>query len=174
MFRQCPKTLFFQLKYSQNRVKVQPMVTGQILICLDILLFICALESLCRAAKVLLTMIAFVVSLFLPIGQHVFAHSFTQFQFHYFSFVLSFWLSLGINCPFFPFFGYLVCLGFIITEIIFNFSLHLPHVLCVRFVQVSSISPNLGLKLFGTRAGPRFKPRAFAGVLSSSGPDEWG
>uniref|UniRef100_A0A915NNE3 adenylate cyclase n=1 Tax=Meloidogyne floridensis TaxID=298350 RepID=A0A915NNE3_9BILA len=51
--------------------KVQPVVFGQILVCLGILLFICALESLCRTANLLLTISAFIVSMFLPIGQHL-------------------------------------------------------------------------------------------------------
>ncbi|CAK5042900.1 unnamed protein product [Meloidogyne enterolobii] len=61
----------YLIVYQNVPQKVQPVVFGQILVCLGILLFICALESLCRTANLLLTISAFIVSMFLPIGQHV-------------------------------------------------------------------------------------------------------
>nr|CAD2177706.1 unnamed protein product [Meloidogyne enterolobii] len=61
----------YLIVYQNVPQKVQPVVFGQILVCLGIILFICALESLCRTANLLLTISAFIVSMFLPIGQHL-------------------------------------------------------------------------------------------------------
>ncbi|KAL3092436.1 hypothetical protein niasHS_007645 [Heterodera schachtii] len=61
----------YLLVYQNVPQKVQNLVIGQLFVSIGALLFICALESLCRVAKILLTLVAFVVSLSIPIGQHV-------------------------------------------------------------------------------------------------------
>uniref|UniRef100_A0A914H1I7 adenylate cyclase n=1 Tax=Globodera rostochiensis TaxID=31243 RepID=A0A914H1I7_GLORO len=77
---ECRTILFFSLPialanyllvYQNVPQKVKNLVTGQLLVSIGALLFICALESLCRMAKVLLTLVAFVLSLSIPVGQHM-------------------------------------------------------------------------------------------------------
>ncbi|KAI6198439.1 Adenylate cyclase type 1 [Aphelenchoides besseyi] len=51
--------------------KVQYMIVTQICFCLFVLLIVCLLEAMCRVAKFLLILIAYTLSLFLAIGQHV-------------------------------------------------------------------------------------------------------
>ncbi|KAH7730030.1 ACY-2 protein [Aphelenchoides avenae] len=51
--------------------KVQSLMTGQILLCLVMLILVCILESFCKVAKFLLIIVSYATSVFLTIGQHL-------------------------------------------------------------------------------------------------------
>lgn len=83
-------------------------MTGQILLCLVMLVLVCILESFCKVAKFLLILVSYATSVFLTIGQHVRLLLKALITDSPFSYSCPSWQLYSIECLCSPFSGCLV------------------------------------------------------------------